>query len=238
MRRSVMIWLTAVFIFWAGATAVAEEPPPGELQQLEDIVVEDKGGAPGIEQTPTGTVIDLEEFQTIGPPTSILDTLKTRAIVDFRGASNLDPGIDSIFLRGFSSKRFVTAIDDLTVQKTGGRKSSNIVDYALLPTFLIKEVEILPGPHSALYDSKSIGGVINMVSEKPRRHENLKPDVTLTASYGSYETQDYLAEAGVEFAQGYYFSKPVTPQEFEFLIRNASNATENTMHRIVEMNMR
>jgi len=193
MRRSVMIWLTAVFIFWAGATAVAEEPPPGELQQLEDIVVEDKGGAPGIEQTPTGTVIDLEEFQTIGPPTSILDTLKTRAIVDFRGASNLDPGIDSIFLRGFSSKRFVTAIDDLTVQKTGGRKSSNIVDYALLPTFLIKEVEILPGPHSALYDSKSIGGVINMVSEKPRHHDSLKPDVALTTSYGSYETWDNLA---------------------------------------------
>jgi adenosine/AMP kinase len=31
----------------------------------------------------------------------------------------------------------VTAIDGFTVQKTGGRKSSNIVDYALLPTFLI-----------------------------------------------------------------------------------------------------
>ena len=86
--------------------------------------------------------------------------------MDYRGANNLDPGIDSIFLRGFSSSRFVTAIDGLTVQKTGGRKSSNIVDFALLPTFLVKQVEILPGPHSALYDSKSIGGVVNMVLAK------------------------------------------------------------------------
>ena len=153
----------------------------------------DEAGAPGIKVTPTETVIDLEEFKTIGPQTSVLDTLKTRAIVDYRGANNLDPGIDSIFLRGFSSSRFVTAIDGLTVQKTGGRKSSNIVDFALLPTFLVKQVEILPGPHSALYDSKSIGGVVNMVSQKPQRHESVKPDVTLSGSYGTYDTQDYLA---------------------------------------------
>jgi len=195
MRRTGLIWLLALLLLGGGAPAAAADEPAEQPQQLEDIVVEDKAGAPGIEQTPAGTVIDLEDFKTIGPQTSILDTLKTRAIVDFRGADTLDPGIDSIFLRGFSSKRFVTAIDGLTVQKTGGRKSSNIVDFALLPTFLIKEVEILPGPHSALYDSKSIGGVVNMVSEKPRRHETLKPDVTLTASYGSYATQDYLAEA-------------------------------------------
>ncbi len=80
-----------------------------------------------------------------------------------------------------------------TVQKTGGRKSSNIVDYALLPTFLIQEVEILAGPHSALYDSKSIGGVINMISERPHRRASLKPEATLTTSYGSYETWNNIA---------------------------------------------
>lgn len=193
MRRTGLIWALAWFLLWTGVPAAVAEEPLEKPQQLEDIVVEDKIGAPGIQETPTGTVIDLQEFRTIGPQTSILDTLRSRAAVDFRGNNSLDPGIDSIFLRGFDSSRFVTAIDSLTVQKTGGRKSSNIVDFALLPTFLIKEVEILPGPHSALYDSKSIGGVVNMISVRPRRHDSLKPDVALTGSYGSYNTQNYLA---------------------------------------------
>ena len=42
----------------------------------------------------------------------------------------------------------------------------------------------------------------------------------------------YLASAGVEFAQGYYFGKPVPPQEFEFVVRAAQEATDNTIHRI------
>jgi iron complex outermembrane receptor protein len=64
------------------------------------------------------------------------------------------------------------------------------VDYALLPTFLLDKIEILPGPHSALYDSKSIGGVLNMTTKKPARHDTLKPDLKLTSSYGDYSTMN------------------------------------------------
>ena len=164
---------------------------PQDVQQLEEVTVKEKAGAPGLEQSPTETVIEMDKFYTIGAPTSILDVLKTQAAIDFRGETDLDPGVDSVYMRGFDSTRFVTAIDGLTVQKTGGRKSSNIVDYALLPTFLIDRIEILPGPHSAMYDSKSIGGVLNLVTRCPERHESLKPDLSLTTSYGSYNTQNH-----------------------------------------------
>ena len=132
-------------------------------------------------------------YPAIGEPASVLDLLKTQAIIDFRGQTDLDPGVDTIYMCGFESKRFVTAIDALTLQKTGGRKATNIVDYSTLPTFLIDKIEILPGPHSALYDSKSIGGVINFVNKAPVRRDTLKPDATLSASYGSYGTQSYSA---------------------------------------------
>lgn len=165
-----------------------EKPESGQVQKLDELEVTETTGAPGIHQTPTETVIDVDTFNIIGPQTSVLDILKTQAVVDFRGDNGSDPGVDSIFLRGFDAKRFVTAIDGLTVLKTGGRKSSNIVDYSLLPTFLIKEIEILPGPHSALYDSKSIGGVINMITRKPEHRESLKPEVTIDGGYGSYNT--------------------------------------------------
>lgn len=159
-----------------------------QVQQLEEMVVRETSSAPGLQQTPSQTVINVDTFRTVGPKTNVIDILKTQAIVDFRESNEFDPGVDSIFLRGFDSSRFVTSINGLTVQKTGGRRSSNSVDYAELPTFLLEEIEILPGPHSALYDSKSIGGVVNMITRRPERRESLKPDVTISGGYGTYES--------------------------------------------------
>jgi len=56
---------------------------------------------------------------------------------------------------------------------------------------LIDSVEILPGPHSALYGGESIGGVVNFKTRAPKRYETLKPDVTVSSSYGSYNTQNH-----------------------------------------------
>jgi len=182
-----MLPAAAILVF-AAMPCLAAAGLATEVQKLEEIEVKEKTGAEGIITQPAKTLIDLDEFRTVGPATSVVDVLKSSAAVDFRGDNSLDPGVDSIFLRGFDAKRFVTAIDGLTLQKTGGRKSSNIVDYSLLPTFLIKEIEIMPGPHSALYDSKSIGGVINMITAEPERREGLKPDLTTTGGYASYDT--------------------------------------------------
>lgn len=177
----------------ASAAEAFSEQQGGEVQKIEEMVVKEKAGAPGVELAPEKTEIDFKKYQNVAVTGTVTDILKTQAVVDFRGDSDLTPGVDNIYLKGFDAKRFVVSIDGITVQKTGGRKSSNIVDYSLLPTFMIDKVEILPGPHSALYDSKSIGGVINLIPPKPERYETLKPDVTLTTSYRSYNTQVHNA---------------------------------------------
>ena len=160
----------------------------GNVQEIEEMVVEDEARAPGYKTTPSETIIELEEGTFIGPVTHVMDAIKTNAMVDFRGASDLDPGVDSVYLNGFSSTRFVTAMDGVTIQKTGGRKSSNVVDWAQLPSFMLESVEILPGPHSALYDAKSIGGVINMRTRAPEERETNVPELTYTTGYRSYNT--------------------------------------------------
>ena len=194
-RRSWNGWflLSVIFILLFSTPFCLAEDERQDIQKLDDVLVQERAIPQVVEQSPTQTTIDFQNYPTIGDPTSVLDLLKTQAIIDFRGQTDLDPGVDTIFMRGFESKRFVTAIDSMTLQKTGGRKASNIVDYSVLPTFLIDKVEILPGPHSALYDSKSIGGVINFVSKAPIRRDTLKPDARLSASYGSYGTQNYNA---------------------------------------------
>jgi outer membrane receptor protein involved in Fe transport len=161
------------------------------VKKLEQIVVTGKSGTPGLETTPSKTVIEVDDFSVIGPTSNIQDLLKTQAIMDFRGETDLVPNSDTMTMRGFSSNRFVMAVDGLTVQKTGGRKGSHIVDYSLLSPLPIEKIEIIAGPHSAMFDSKSIGGAVNVITKAPKPRDSLKPDVNLSASYGSYNTQNY-----------------------------------------------
>jgi len=177
----------------SGPAKQSEQATDSDVKKLKDIVVTGKSGAPGLETKPLKTVIEMDDFIPVAPSDSVLDVLKTQAAVDFRGENDLDPGVDSVYLNGFDSTRFVTALDGATVQKTGGRKSSNIVDYSMLPAFLIEKIEILPGPHSAMYDGKAIGGVLNFISRAPERRDSLKPDVGLSSSYSSYDTWNSTA---------------------------------------------
>ena len=133
----------------------------------------------------------LDNYKKIGFPQNVADVVKEMPSIDYRGATDLVPDDDTLYLRGFDSTRFVTAIDGSTIRKSGGRRSSHIVDYALLPPFLIKSVEVLPGPHSALYPAKGIGGVINFKTRPPKRRDSLKPDGSVSVSYRTYDTQNH-----------------------------------------------
>lgn len=190
MKKSIIgFWIICsgfIIILW-GAD-VSAEPPQSEFKKLDNIVVEGKADKRELVLAPDSTVIDTGNHEAIGQATSVLDYIGALAIIDFRSITDLTPEEDSITMRGFSSNRFVTAIDGLTSQKTGGRKGSHIVDYALTPAFLIDKIEILPGPHTALYDAKALGGVVNMVTKAPERKDSLKPHITLKSSYGSFNT--------------------------------------------------
>jgi len=175
----VIFLLTAVLL----NSAIAED-----MVYIDDITVVGKKEPPPVTIEPQKTIIDLETYKSVTIPQNVGDILKDLVIMDYRGQSDLVPNSDTLYMRGFSSKRFVTAIDGSTIRKTGGRPNGGIVDYALLPPFLIDSIEVLPGPHSALYSGESIGGVVNFKTRAPKRYETLKPDVSVSASYGSYGT--------------------------------------------------
>ncbi len=233
MNRIGLVFFAVVLgiLLVCGNSAADTDTSPGNVERLEDMEVKEKGGAPGLTTTPGETIIELDKYPTIAAPDSIVDVLKTHAIIDFRGDSDFDPGVDSIYLRGFDSRRFVTAVDDLTLQKTGGRKSSNIVDYATLPAFLIDKVEVLPGPHSALFDSKAIGGVLNFTTRRPKQRDTLKPNVKLSTSYGSYDSwnNNVSVDGAVKsfvYDLGYRYT------ETDGYLRNSSSESQTVFGRL------
>lgn len=204
VRREKMIWRRkiVVSVFWVvslflsvsiGVTnsVYGNEEARETVGMLEEVVVSaPRDTKEGVSQTPTTTTIDLDDFQMVDIPQNIGNFIDEMIIFDFRGQSDLVPDNDQFQMRGFEQNRFVTAIDGLNFRKTGGRKASNIVDYTYLPPFLVEKIEILPGPHSALYPAKGIGGVLNVMTRAPRLCDTLKPNVQVTAGYRSYDTHN------------------------------------------------
>jgi outer membrane receptor protein involved in Fe transport len=192
MKKGIgVIGFYVMILILAPFQAIADNTENERVHQLEEVTVREKTGAEAFTFQPQSTVIELNNHETIGIPQNVGDIMKDLIIFDFRGESALVPDDDTFQMRSFEANRFVTAIDGLNLRKTGGRKSSHIVDYAYLPTFLIERIEILPGPHSALYPAKSIGGVANFITRAPRVNEELKPNINVSTSYKSYDTQNH-----------------------------------------------
>ena len=209
--RCVKIFLSAGFLFAAVllSSAAAEEP----LHDVGRIDITAEREDQQVTVAPQKATIRLDDYQSIGIPQNVGDIVKDMPIIDYRGGTQLVPDDDTLYMRGFSSKRFVTALDGSTIRKTGGRRGSHIVDYALLPPFLIDSVEVLPGPHSALYPGKSIGGVVNFVSRSPVRHDTLKPDGRISLNYSTYDTRNHsvsLQGSAGDFAYGMGYQKYAT----------------------------
>jgi outer membrane receptor for ferrienterochelin and colicins len=94
-----------------------------------------------------------------------------------------ESGFEGVQIQGISSDYILILIDGVPLV---GRSAGNF-DLSRLTVGNIKQVEVVKGPSSSLYGSEALGGVINIITEKPRS-SNLKGN----ASYriGSFEQQD------------------------------------------------
>ena len=182
-----------------------------DVTKLEDVTVTapKSRDVPHIESEKT--IIDLDDYEKAAPVYNVVDLLRDSAIVDLRGKSDIDVrserGESPILLRGFDVRRFANAIDGVTMDQP--LHFGQVVDYSTVPLGQIESVEIIPGAHSARYAGKAMGGVINFKTKAPRIREDVKPDITIDTSFGSYETNDYKAVVeggygGFNYAASYH----------------------------------
>lgn len=72
-----------------------------------------------------------------------------------------------------------------------------------LPLDNVERIEVVRGPASVLYGSDALGGVINIITRKPK--ERFEGDTTV--SYGSYDAQVYRLRQGGNLERfNYYFT--------------------------------
>ncbi len=91
--------------------------------------------------------------------------------MDIRGATGLARGVGSRVLALLDGHRFLSGV--------GGS-----IDFDGLPVLDVDRVEIVKGPHSTLWGTNALGGVVNVITRRPPA----EPETVLRAYYGVFDT--------------------------------------------------
>ena len=92
-------------------------------------------------------------------------------------------GGEGIQMQGLGSEYTLVLVDGVPLV---GR-SAGTLDISRLAVGNIKQIEIVKGASSSLYGSEALGGVINIITDNPKKN-GLKGDVNY--NYGTFNTQD------------------------------------------------
>ncbi|MBT8382808.1 MAG: TonB-dependent receptor [Ignavibacteriaceae bacterium] len=133
------------------------------------------------------SIIDSSEIAN-KKKVSLFDLLKTEY-----GLSTLQfgplGGLGTISIRGSNAGHSLVLIDGVEMNLPS--ESSNLYDFANLPSESIDKIEILRGPQSTLYGSDALAGVVNIVTKKGIG----SPKLLLSAEAGTYDS--YKGSAGL-----------------------------------------
>jgi len=105
-----------------------------------------------------------------------------------------ESGFEGVQMQGISSDYILILIDGVPLV---GRSAGNF-DLSRLTVGNIKQIEVVKGPSSSLYGSEALGGVINIITEKPSQQ-----DLEGSASFriGRFSQQDINLELNQAFDQ-------------------------------------
>lgn len=92
-----------------------------------------------------------------------------------------------VMIQGIGPNRILILVDGERV--IGG--PGGVIDLAQLPICQVERIEVVKGPHSALYGSDAMGGVVHILTRSPRR--NRGGDLRFSAGSGGMTSFEGLA---------------------------------------------
>jgi vitamin B12 transporter len=176
MKSRFSFFLLTAFLLNSSALAVGDE----ETEALESVVVTATKIPTPISQLGASVeVITEEEIKESGTK-DVFEVL--RGVAGFNMVqSGSRGGTASLFVRGGESDFNLVLIDGVQVNDIGGS-----FDFSTLTTDNIERIEIVKGPHSALYGSDAVTSVINIITRKGKG----KRAVGVSAGLGAHKEKD------------------------------------------------
>lgn len=188
MRTTCLLALSTIACAVA-SPARSEEAYP-EKTKLPEVVVtatmseHDEATSPAF-----SSIITADDIRR-APITTLADLLREKV-----GVSNQtdNTGRDEIQIRGMDGRYTLILVDGKRVSSSGALWRGADFDLNTVPLASIERVEIVRGPMSVLYGSDAIGGVINIITKKPKEdwHVSVNTEYRLVGT-GDQGTQQRI----------------------------------------------
>ena len=188
-------FLILFFIFFSDASPAAE---PQQEQTLPPVVVTATRVETPQEQGTTSLSVITSDDIRAQQAVTVEEVLRHVTGVDVvqsgsRGSTT------SVFIRGANSNQALVLVDGMEVNSV----TAGNFDFAHLLTENVERIEVLRGSGGALYGSKAVGGVINIITKKGRG----APQIALSAEGGNGRShREVLGLSGSHGALSYTLS--------------------------------
>jgi outer membrane receptor protein involved in Fe transport len=184
--RHLITLILIITVFLAGSTAASAQaqnpqPPPADAARFttEIVVTPERGETPRSLVPASTVVIDAASLQT-------LPVVHPSEVVSFLpGFSAARPqfyaGRPVVSARGFfgggEAEYLLLLVDGVPIADV----ESGLIDWSVIPASSMRRIEAIRGPGAALYGDSAVGGVIQILTNRPAGGE-------LTATGGSFRT--------------------------------------------------
>jgi len=148
----------------------------------EEILV--VGKAPKERSVSTVTILEYTKIEQIKP-------LDLSEVIRYSSGVTVSFGEKSVYtlkIRGMDSKRIALLIDGIPVYEP----YYSSFDLKTVATGGIDSLKITRGPSSVLYGPNTLGGIVNVITQRPSG----KPSLSLNTSYGERNTRSFGLNSG------------------------------------------
>jgi len=163
---SLPIWTTALMLASGPITAAGQKPAGHEDEALEEIVVQSTRSGRRVQDEPIRVeVISQEEIdeKLMMTPGNIATLVAETGGVRVQVTSPA-MGASNVRMQGMAGRYTQLLADGLPLY--GGQSSS--LGLMQIPPTDLGQVEVIKGAASALYGPSALGGIINLISRRPR----------------------------------------------------------------------
>ncbi len=186
----------AITIAMGFSTGVSANETPAKTavnSALETLIVTATRSEEKIENVPARISIIEPHLVEQSPIASFPDLLKHDAAINMVQNGGMGQLAD-MYLRGTESDHTLILRDGIRLNNP----SSGTANLAFIDTTDIKQIEVLKGPASVLYGTDAIGGVVQLVSNKPEKNSAF-----MTGEMGEHQTYKSVIGADL-FEDGFY----------------------------------
>jgi len=220
-------WIGIVFMFAVlgyPLSVLAQEQPKKPYSLGEVVVSATRSEIPVFDAAQSVTVISSEEIMD-SPFDRVEDIVRSvPGMYNFRHFALQTNGIVSpLKMRGVGSNRILILVDGVP-QNDNFNNAIAWVAWGHIPKETIERIEIVRGAASALYGSEGLGGVINIITKKPKtgRQTSVRGEAGTAdtyAGYGFYSQKikdfGFMLGGGYEDSDGFYMVKHRKPYEIK-----------------------